>query len=39
MTRQWADWAEQQVRDWPDTHNGPTPADLLTRLGTGRTPW
>ncbi|RSM76874.1 PadR family transcriptional regulator [Amycolatopsis sp. WAC 01375] len=39
MTRQWADWAEEQVRDWPDTHSGPTPAELLTRLGEGRTPW
>lgn len=39
MTRQWADWAEQQVRYWPDTHSGPDPTDLLTRLGAGRTPW
>jgi PadR family transcriptional regulator AphA len=39
MTRQWADWAEQQVGTWPDTRGGPTPADLLTRLGAGRTPW
>lgn len=39
MTRQWADWAEQQVRHWPDTHSGPDPTDLLTRLGAGRTPW
>lgn len=39
MTRQWADWAEQQVRYWPDTHSGPDPTDLMTRLGAGRTPW
>lgn len=37
MTRQWADWAEQQVQQWPDTHGGT--ADLLARLGAGRTPW
>lgn len=35
MTRQWADWAEEQVQQWPDTHT----AELLARLGTGRTPW
>lgn len=39
MTRQWADWAEQQVRHWPDTGSGPAPADLLTGLGAGRIPW
>lgn len=39
MTRQWADWAEQQVETWPDTHSGPPPTDLLTQLGTGQTPW
>ncbi|MEV6711545.1 helix-turn-helix transcriptional regulator [Lentzea sp. NPDC051208] len=39
MTRQWADWAEQQVRCWPDTHSGPDPTDLLARLGAGQTPW
>lgn len=37
MTRQWADWAEEQVQQWPDTHSDS--ADLLARLGTGRTPW
>ncbi|TQM85268.1 PadR family transcriptional regulator [Saccharothrix saharensis] len=39
MTLQWADWAERQVRNWPDTRSGPDPTDLLTHLGTGRTPW
>lgn len=37
MTRQWADWAEQEVQQWPDSRSGS--ADLLARLGTGQTPW
>jgi PadR family transcriptional regulator AphA len=34
MTRRWADWAEQQVQQWPGTHSG-----SADRLGAGRTLW
>lgn len=39
MTLRWAEWAEEQVRAWPDTHSAPDPAALLARLGAGETPW